>query len=50
MATKVPGGSNKKKGRSARKAKGRTQPLSRYVRGRISGETYFKLSGQKAKR
>jgi len=27
----------------------KSKPLSQYVRGVISGETYFKLSGQKIK-
>ena len=49
MAKQKPGGNGKKSGRSKRKAEGRNKPLSKYVRGIISAETYFKLSGQKIK-
>ena len=31
-------------GRSARKRANRMKPLSRYVRGKISAETYFRLT------
>lgn len=43
--TKAKGGKkNRKHGRSKRKRDARMKPLSRFVRGMISAETYFKLT------
>lgn len=39
-------GCTRKCGRAERKAKSRTKPLSLYVRGIISAESYFKQTGQ----
>lgn len=48
MATKAKGGKKGRKvGRSKRKGDGRQKPLSRFVRGVISAETYFKLTKHK---
>lgn len=47
MAKKVAGGNSKKKGRAKRKREGRLKPLSRFVRGVISAEEYFRLTKQK---
>jgi hypothetical protein len=47
---KKPGGGCKKAGRSKKKAAGRTSHLSAFVRGRITGEQYFNLTGQTLKR
>lgn len=47
MATKAAGGSNRKKGRAKRKREGRLKPLSRFVRGVISAEEYFRQTKQK---
>lgn len=49
MAKKAPGGGCKTAGRSLRKQKARLLPLSKFVRGTISAEEYFKLTGQKKK-
>ena len=50
MANQKIGGSNKKKGRSKRKAEGRVKPLSQFVRGKITAENYFSQTGQTVKR
>lgn len=42
-------GGCKKEGRSQKKKAARNLPFSRFVRGVISAETYFKLTGQKTK-
>jgi len=47
MASNNGGKGNRKAGRTKRKNEGRTKPLSQFVRGIISAETYFKLTGKK---
>ncbi len=48
MANKKQGGAGAKKhNRSKKKAAGRATVLSAFVRGKMSGEEYFKLTGQK---
>jgi len=42
-------GGCKTAGRSKRKQANRSKPISRYVRGKITAEKYFKLTGQKAR-
>jgi hypothetical protein len=42
-------GGCKKEGRAKKKREARKLPLSRFVRGIISAEVYFKLTGQKTK-
>jgi len=37
-------GGSQKEGRAKRKREARTKPLSRFVRGVISAEVYFKLT------
>ena len=44
MAKQQKIGGCKKAGRSERKRNARMRPLSRYVRGAISFETYYKLT------
>jgi hypothetical protein len=50
MAKKQKGGSQKKIGRSKRKAANRGTPISMFTRGKISAEEYFKLTAQTLKR
>jgi len=42
-------GGCKKEGRAKKKREARKLPLSRFVRGVISGEEYLRLTGQKKK-
>jgi hypothetical protein len=42
-------GGCKKEGRAKKKREARTKPLSQFVRGIISAEVYFKLTGQRKK-
>ena len=44
MATKEPGGGCKTAGIAKRKREARLKPLSKFVRGVISAEVYFKLT------
>jgi len=39
----------RKIGRSQKKIKGRGNPIALYIRGKISAEEYFRLTGQKQK-
>lgn len=43
-------GGCKKDGRAKRKREARIKPLSKFVRGVISAEVYFKLTGQGKKK
>jgi hypothetical protein len=51
MATKAKAGGKgqRKYNRSKKKAAGRGNPISLFVRGKISGEEYFKLTNQARK-
>ena len=44
MAKKAKGGGCRKANRSKRKREGKLNPLSRFVKGDISAETYLKLT------
>ena len=46
MATKKPGGGCKTAGRAKRKREARVKPLSKFVRGVISAEEYFRQTKQ----
>lgn len=41
---------NKKLTRGKRKKDRKTKPLSLFIRGKITGETYFKLTNQKVRK
>jgi len=47
MAKKAKAGGCKKAGRAKNKREGAAKPLSRFVRGEISAETYLKLTKKK---
>ncbi len=49
MAQKVKGRGSRKYGRTKRKQDRKGSPISNFSRGKISGEDYFKQTGQKAK-
>lgn len=50
MAKKHAGGGHKKHGRNQRKQANRGGATSLFVRGKISAEIYFKMTGQSLKR
>lgn len=46
MSKQKEGGKTRKYGRAGRKRAAKGRPLSLYIRGKISGEQYFKLVGK----